>query len=76
VKEQQQGQPRVDGVGMQSVKVVDGSSGGAVAMVGVPVVVSEVAVVQGASITRPVGGSSPELYATPATNGMTVVQIA
>ena len=60
--------------GMQGVKVVDCS--GAPAVVGAPVVVTDVPVVQGASITRPVEGSTAEMYGTPATAGMTVVQIA
>ena len=72
LRDQQQQPPTQQ---MQTVKVVDGPTAPAVAA---PVVMTEVPVVQGASITRPVEGSSPELRAMPAaaTNGMTVVQIA
>lgn len=65
---EQHNQPHNDA----TVKVDNGSSVPAAGAA----VVTELPVVQGASITRPVDGSSPELYGTPARNGMTVVQIA
>ena len=70
----QQAQTQKDAAAMPTSVKVD--NGGGAVVVGAPVF-SEPAVVQGASITRPAEGSSPDLYTTPATTtGMTVVQIA
>ena len=75
----QPAQPRTDVSQMQSVKVVDDRAVEA-AVVEVAAVLTTVPVVQGASITRPLEGSSPELSATLPTAAplaaMTLVHIA